>query len=79
MFMPFAISSGIASGAAAADPVALSGIRADDVLLSLIQWKVGGGVAAPVVVTDFVVTDGAIESPAVDTSTYKLFAIWTRP
>lgn len=78
MFMPFATGAGWATGAAAAAPVTLSGIKADDILLAVIQWAPGSA-AAPVAVADFVVTDDAIESPTVDTDTYKLFAIWTRP
>jgi hypothetical protein len=78
MFLKFAYSSGIASGAAAAASVTLSGIRENDVLLSLVRWKVGAE-AAPVAIADFVITDGAIESPTVDTDTYKLFATWRRP
>lgn len=80
MFLPFNSSSGTASGAAAAAPVTLSGIRTGDVVLSIIKWKPGaGGAAAAVDPANFVVTDNAIEDPAVDTDTFKLFVIWTRP
>lgn len=73
---PFHRSTAGTVGAAAESPVAVSGIRTGDVLLSIIRWKVGAR-ATPVATATFVVSDGAIESDSVSTDTYYLEVSWT--
>ena len=73
--LPFAQSSVGAIGADSGNPIAVSGIKADQVLVSIIKWKVGENPAS-VVVSSFVVTDGAIESASVSTDGYYLHIIW---
>lgn len=78
MYFPFSTSSTTAAGAAAGSPIAVGGIRANDVLLALIRWKLGAE-AEPVVMTSFTPTTDAIESASVDTSDYTLVVIWRTP
>lgn len=66
-----------AHGAAAGSPVTVSGLKANDVILSIVRWKVGEQ-AAPVDPSTFVVSDGAIESASVSTEGYFLSVVWTR-
>jgi hypothetical protein len=74
--IPFHRSTVGTIGAAAASPVAVSGIRTSDVLLSIVKWKVGER-AVPVATATFVVADGEIESASVATDTYYLEVSWT--
>jgi len=76
--LPIDHSSVGATGAEAANPVLVSGIKTGDVLLALIRWK-ADEIAAPVATATFVVADGEIESSSVATDGYHLHVIWTHP
>lgn len=65
-------TKGVASG----NPIAVPGIRANDVILAIIREKPGEA-AAGVAVATFTAADDEIESASVSTTGYDLTVIWT--
>ena len=66
-----------ALGVAAANPISVPGIGANDVILAIIRQKAGEA-SAGVAVASFTAAADEIESASVSTAGYHLIIIWTQ-
>lgn len=71
------LSIGYGEGLAATNPMALTGIKAADNLLAVISFTPAGATPNGQDITDFTVTDGAIEAGTIDLSDLRFVAVWT--
>lgn len=70
---------GFGAGLAATNAMAVGGIKSGDNLLAVISWVPSTGIYLGRAVSDFTVTDGAINAGTIDLSATgtKFVAIWT--
>lgn len=63
-------------GAAAGQPITVPSIRAGSLLLAVVRHDAGAGPAAGLDVSEFTVSDGAIQSASLDTSGHYVLVVW---
>ncbi len=70
---------GFGDGLGSGNPMAVGGIKSGDNLIAVISWVPSTGVYLGRDVTDFTLTDGAINAGTIDLSASgtKFVAIWT--
>ena len=77
--LPFDQGIGFGDGLASGNAMALGGIKSGDNLIAVISWVPSTGVYLGRDVTDFTLTDGAINAATINLSAAgtKFVAIWT--